>query len=95
MVSAMWFCWFALLNRHPNRFILANGRNPVPLFQKRVFMQTLSIFSNENELNLHQNESVGGTRPYEQFFKTRFDTAREKKGTRNWPMVNAFLSCFL
>ena len=46
-------------------------------------MRNLSF---ENELNLHENEPVGGTHFHMNGFAIRLVLTRYQKGTRKWPI---------
>lgn len=48
-------------------------------------MQTLS---NEDEFNLHENETLGETQFYMNGFAGRLVFTQRQKVTREWPIVN-------
>jgi hypothetical protein len=46
----------------------------------------VKTLSHENELDLHENEPVGGTHFHMNGFARRFALTRRQKATRKWPI---------
>ena len=63
---------------------------------KRVLVQNLSY---ENELDLHENEPVGGTHFHKCWFsyrtKTPFDRGKRQLEMAYWPKLDSLMSCFI